>query len=60
MGTKRKNKGQKKNKDRDLDAISVLKDCGIQDAELVFKKLMEARKGPLELKESLKVATIKQ
>lgn len=51
--------GKKKNKDRDLDAISVLKDCGIEDAENIFKKLMEARKGPLELKETLKLAKIK-
>ena len=56
---KKEKPGKKKNKDRDLDAISVLKDCGIKDAEFIFKKIMEARKGPLETKEVIKVAKIK-
>lgn len=50
---------KKKNKDRDSDAISVLKNYGIDDAENVFKKLMEARKGALEVKETLKITNLK-
>ena len=49
----------KKNRDRDVDAMEVLKKYGIQDSERALKELMEARKGQLILKESLKFKKIK-
>ena len=43
---KRKSKrATKKNKDKDNDAIEVLKDYGIDDPERVLKQLLDARKG---------------
>ena len=49
----------KKNKDRDVDAMEVLKKYGIQDTERALKEIMEARKGSLILQESLKFKKIK-
>lgn len=49
----------KKNKERNEDAMEVLKRYGINDTERVLKEIMEARKGPVILTESLKFKKIK-
>ncbi len=49
----------KKNKERDMDAMNILKKYGIQEPEKALKEVMDARKGELVLKESLKLKKIK-
>jgi hypothetical protein len=51
--------GPKKNKDRDNDAISVLKKYGIQDSEKILKEILDARKGTGVLKQKLKIQKYK-
>ena len=45
----------KSNKDRDRDAIRVLEERGIRDADLLFRELMEARKGEEIVTDKLKM-----
>ena len=56
---RKEGRASKKNKQRDVDAVSVLERHGIQDPEKVFKEMMEARKGELEDQEKLKIEKYK-
>jgi hypothetical protein len=47
--------GNKKAKERDIDAINVLEKHGVNDPSKVLKELLQARKGDPVLKESLKI-----
>ena len=47
-------------KERDADAIQVLENYGIQDADKVLKELMEARKGERQVKQKLKIQKLKK
>jgi len=49
----------KKVKEREEDSIRILRDNGIEDAEEVLKKILEARKGEKVVKQTLKVQKIK-
>lgn len=49
----------KKSKERDTDAMEILKKYGIQDSEKALKEIMEARKGQKILQETLKFKKIK-
>jgi hypothetical protein len=49
----------KKGKERDSDAMEVLKKYGIHDTEKALKEILNARKGSVILQDSLKFKKIK-
>jgi hypothetical protein len=49
----------KKAKERDNDAMSVLQKYGIKDTQKVLKEVMEARKGEIVTKETLRIKKYK-
>ena len=51
--------GPKKPKERDADAMSVLERYGIKDTQKVLKEIMDARKGDVIVKESVKIKKYK-
>jgi hypothetical protein len=51
-------RGPKKESMREEDAVRVLKSRGIENAEQVYKEMMEARRGELTEKSKLKIKTL--
>jgi ribulose-5-phosphate 4-epimerase/fuculose-1-phosphate aldolase len=51
--------GKKANKQKDIDAIKILENHGIQNSHKVLEEIMKARKGEPEMKVDLKFQKIK-
>lgn len=56
--TKKPSREAKKTSDRERDAIEVLRSKGVQNPEILYREIMEARRGDIVEKDDIIVKTI--